>query len=166
VKATIFVSALLLFCAGCTSQQSEQLTQQQVDQIKSEVKLAGDSLMAKLRRLDPGWSLYFVESPDWKMINADGSHNDYQTFANSTNNFNTSVATYNWATTRQDFIVAAKDMVICSWIGKDELTFKSGDKMTYDPHSYTLIFKKIDNQWKVFYSHDSGVPVMSKVGKK
>ena len=54
MKANIFVAALLLFCLGCTSQQSDQLTQQQKDQIKSEVKAVGDSIIAKWERLDAG----------------------------------------------------------------------------------------------------------------
>ena len=47
-----------------------------------------------------------------------------------------------------------------------EMTFKSGDKMKEDPDVYTWIFKKIDGQWKVIYSHESGVPVMQKATTK
>lgn len=47
IQAKVFVAALpLLFSVGCTARQSEELTQRQKDQIKSEVKTVGDSLMA------------------------------------------------------------------------------------------------------------------------
>jgi len=43
MKVNIFVAALPPFPIGCTSQQSDQLTQQQKDQIMDEVKAAADS---------------------------------------------------------------------------------------------------------------------------
>jgi hypothetical protein len=166
MKRSIFVAALLLFFVGCTQQQTDQLTEQQKDQIKSEVKLAGDSLMAKLQRLDPGWSQYYADSPDWAMLNADGSRYDYQTFAKSIPTFYSALIGYKWTASRQDFIVASKDIVICSWIGKDETSMKSGEKITCDPHAYTVLFKKMAGEWKIVYQHDSGTPVMQKGGKK
>jgi len=43
---------------------------------------------------------------------------------------------------------------------------KQGDRITTDPHAYTLIFKKVDGQWKIIYSHDSGFPVVQKTETK
>jgi hypothetical protein len=48
---------------------------------------------------------------------------------------------------------------------KDETQLKSGDKVTFDPHAYTMVFKKIAGQWKVIYQQDSGTPVIQKAGK-
>jgi ketosteroid isomerase-like protein len=50
--------------------------------------------------------------------------------------------------------------------GKDEVIMKSGDRQTCDRHAYTMVFKKIAGQWKVVYSHDSGIVVTQKAGKK
>jgi len=58
------------------------------------------------------------------------------------------------------------DKPINSLYTRDDASLKLGDKIIYDPHAYTLIFKKIDGQWKVFYSNDSAIPVMQKAGKK
>jgi ketosteroid isomerase-like protein len=43
---------------------------------------------------------------------------------------------------------------------------KSGDIVVYAPHVYTMVFKRIAGQWKVVWSHDSGIPVTHKAGKK
>ena len=166
MKSHIFVAALLILCLGCTTQQSDQLTQQQKDQIKSEVKAVADSLIAKAERLDIGWFDCYVDSPDWGMLNADGTAWDYQTTKKAQPDWINSATSWKWTSTRQDFIFLAKDIVICAWVGKDETLMKSGDKITYDPHAYTLIFKKIAGQWKVIYSHDSGIAVTQKAGKK
>jgi hypothetical protein len=165
MKANIFVVALLLlFCFGFTSQPSDQLTQQQKDQIKSEVKAVGDSIIAKIERLDAGWLDYYLDSPDFIFFNADGSRWDFQTAKKAQPDGFKSMTAWKWTTTRQDFIFLTKDIVICAWDGKDETILKSGDKITYDPHAYTLVFKKIAGQWKVIYSHDSGIPVTKKAG--
>jgi hypothetical protein len=149
------------------SQRSEQLTQQQKGQIKKEVKAVGDGIIANWVGLDPEGGLqYYSDSPDWGMVNADGSRWDFQTFKKFWIDSVKSVTAIKWTTTRQDFTFVTKDIVICAWDGKDETTLKSGDKITYDPHAYTMVFKKIAGQWKVIYSHDSGIAVTQKAGKK
>jgi ABC-type dipeptide/oligopeptide/nickel transport system ATPase component len=76
------------------------------------------------------------------------------------------VTSWKWTTSAEDFIFITKDVVIVAWIGKDVTIMKSGDMITYDPHAYTLVFKKMAGEWKIVYSHDSGTPVMQKAGKK
>lgn len=166
MKANIFVATLLLFILGCTSNQNDQLTQQQKDQIKKEIKAVSDSIMAKAERLDAGWLDYYLDSPDWGMVNLDGSRWDYQYTKKIVLDSTKSYASLKWTTTSQDFKFLAKDIVIYAWDGKDETILKSGDKIICDPHAYTLVFKKVANQWKVIYSHDSGIPVTQKADKK
>ncbi len=167
MKAIVSVAALFLFCFGCTSQPSNEMSQQQKDQITNELKAAGDSLIASFERLDVEAALqFYAESPDWKMVNADGSAYDYQTNKKFLSDWANSVTSYKWTTTRQDFIIVTKDFVICAWVGKDETLTKSGDKVTYDPHAYTLVYKKIAGQWKVIYQQDSGIAVTQKAAKK
>ena len=166
MKANIFVAVLLLFCLGCTSQQSDQLTQGQKHQIKKEVKAVVNTFFAKAEKLDAGCFDCYADSPDWGMVNADGSRYDYQTTKKTFLDFTDSSTAWKWTTTHQDFIFLAKDVVIYACDGKDENILKSGDKITYDPHAYTIIFKKIGGQWKVIYQHDSGVAVIQKAAKK
>jgi ketosteroid isomerase-like protein len=143
------------------------LTQQQKDQIQNEVRAVGDSLIAAFERMDVEAALqFYAESADWKMFNADGSAYDYQTTKKFNSDWANSATSYKWTTTRQDFIIVTKDFVICAWVGKDETLMKSGDKVTYDPHAYTLVFKKIAGQWKVIYQQDSGIAVTQKAAKK
>jgi hypothetical protein len=46
------------------------------------------------------------------------------------------------------------------------MILKSGDKIIINPHAYTMIFRQIKGQWKVIYSHDSGIPVIQAAEKK
>ena len=166
MKTNIWVATLFLFILGCTPQQSDQLTQQQKDQIKSEIKVVGDSIIAKWVGLDPKVAQYYLDSVDLGIVNADGSRWDLQTFKKACLDLPNSVTSIKWITTRQDFTFLTKDIVICAWDGKDETVMKSGDKMAFDPHAYTMVFKKVSGQWKVIYSHDSGIAVTLEAGKK
>jgi len=186
---TTMIAALLFSILGCTQKQNDQLTQQQKEQISKEIKVVVDSIFARVEKLDARWLEYYADSPDWGMLNADGSRWDYQTTKKAQPDFFNSVVSWKWTTTHETFIFLTKDMVICSLDGKDESILKSndkliankplnslygkddtsmklGDKIIYDPHAYTLVFKKIEGQWKVIYSHDSGIQVTQKAEKK
>lgn len=187
-KTTVLI--VLLFLINCCSpQQNEQPTQQQKEQITKEIMTIGDSIMAKVERLDAGWLDYYAETPDWGMANSDGSRWDYQTTKNVQPDFFNSIISWEWTTTHRDIKFLANDIVLCAWDGKDETILKSGDnlkvdtlinnmynnelttqrlgdKIVIDPHTYTLIFKKINGAWKVIYSHDSGYPVTIPEDKK
>jgi len=136
MKATILVAALPFLCSvGCTSRQSEQLTQQQTDQVVSEVKAVGDSLMARFVRLDgAGGFQFFANIPHWVMFNADGTQWDYETTRKGMTDSVNAFASYKYHTLHEDYWVVNKDLVIGAWVIKDEYTMKSGDKMTYDQH--------------------------------
>lgn len=167
MKANIFVAAMLLFCLGCTSQQSDQLSQQQMDQIKKDVKVAVDSIIAKFERLDADGAMqYYWDSPDFVAFNADGSRSDFQASKKASIDFVNSATAVKITTIREDFTVMTKDIVICAWVGKEDVTLKSGDRATYDPFGVTLVYKNIGGQWKVIYSHESGTVVTQKAGKK
>jgi hypothetical protein len=166
MKSNLLVMLLLFLLVGCTKQQDDQLTQQQKDQIKSDVKAVLDSILARVDRLDPGWADYYADSPDWGMANADGSRWDYKTFVKNVPEAFKTMTAYRWTTTRQDCLFMTKDMVICAWDGRDETIMNTGDRVIYDPHAITAVFKKIAGQWKIVYRRDSGTPVMQKAGKK
>lgn len=189
MKTNIFIAVLLLSILGCTSKQSDQLTQQQKDQIGKEINVVVDSIFARVERLDAGWLDYYMDSPDWGMVNADGTRWDYQTTIKVQPDFFNSIISWKWTTTHQAFIFLTKDFVICSMSGKDETILKSGekikadtdlnslygkdetilmsgDKITYDPHTYTMVFKKVAGNWKIIYQHDSGIPVTQKAEVK
>ena len=161
MKATVFVAALFLI--SCNSQQSDKLTQQQMDHINSELNAIGDSVIARYQRLDVVGVLEYY-SPDLVVATDDGFL-DFQTYKKAWIDLNNAVATVKVTSIRGKRIYAANDVVVSTAVFKDETTLKSGDKITYDQHTFTIVYKKIAGNWKVIYSHASGVPVMQKSGK-
>ncbi|HEX7494954.1 MAG TPA: hypothetical protein VF346_12095, partial [Bacteroidales bacterium] len=105
MKTNISIVALLLFITiGCTSPQTDQLTQQQKDQIKNEILVVCDSISVRLQRLDAGWLDYYIDSPDWAMLNADGTRWDYQTTKKVQPDFFNSVISCKWTMINQKLI--------------------------------------------------------------
>jgi ketosteroid isomerase-like protein len=164
MKKSIFIAALFISLIGCTSQQGEQLTQEQKDQIKKEVKVTLDSIFAKFERLDLDAGLQYY-SPELVVVGG-GSIMDYQTSMKGWRDYFGSVATANWTMSHLEFVVLTNDIVISAWVGKLKLVLKSGDKLTIDPLSYTDVYRKSGGQWKVIYEASSGVPVKEEAGKK
>jgi ketosteroid isomerase-like protein len=164
MKRNIFVAALLIFFVGCSPQQSDQLNQQQKDQITNEVKAVVDSALARMQRLDGDGALQYY-SPEMVAV-GDSSIIDFQAYKKGWTDLPKSVATMKWTTTQCQCMVLTKDLAYSSLFGKAEMLMKSGDKITVDPQIYTSIFKRVGNQWKIIYEHGSGVPVIQKAGKK
>ncbi len=165
MKARILLALALLFCFGCTSQDTKQLSQQERDQIKTEVKAAVDDIVVKLDNLDAEGALQHY-SPELVHV-ADGSQNDYQTYKKGWIDVNNSAASWKLVPIHEEIMVLTKNLAITTWVGKMEYVAKSGDKTTTDPQAYTDLFKKIDGQWKVIYEHASaGGEVTEKAGEK
>jgi hypothetical protein len=159
MKAYVIITALLVFIlVGCTSQQSEQLTLQQKEQITQEVKIVMDSIFAKFGRLDVVGALEYY-SPELLVV-GDTSIMPYQSTKEIWIGTFSSMATVKWTPVQWKCIPLTKDLVISSWIGNMEFLMKSGEKFIVNPLGYTDILKKFDGQWKSIYEHSSGTPVM------
>jgi len=166
MKAKFLFRILMLFIlVGCASKQNDQLTQQQNDQIKNEVKAVFDSTIAKANRQDMDGFLQDY-SPELVCV-FDTSIFDYETYKKIWLNFPTFMTTWKWITVRFECIVLTNDFVVSTWIGKCEFFMKSGDKVTVNPRDYTNVFKRVGGQWKIIYEHSSsGIPVTEKTDKK
>lgn len=163
MKTNILMAILLFYLLGCTQKQTEQLTQQQQDQIKKEVSTLVDSLFAKFEKLDWQGALQLY-SPE--LVNVfDTSVVYYEAYKKRWSGISNAVS-IKATPIRENYIVLSKDFVISDWIGKLEILWKSGDKLIWNPISYTNVLKKIDGQWKAIYEHPFGTPVVQVSDKK
>lgn len=154
MKVYVIITALLVFfLVGCTSKQSDQLTQQQKDQIKNEVKAVMDSVIARANRQDMNGFLEYY-SHELTCV-YDSSIFDYETYKIIWFDFPTYMTSWKWIPVRFECMVLTKDYVVSTWIGKCEFIGKSGEKTTVNPRDYTDVFKRVNGQWKIIYEHSS-----------
>lgn len=168
MKANVFLVLLVFFCFGCAPKQpTDQLTQQQKDQIKNEVKSVCDSVWAEWERLDGAASLQYVsDSPDFVAYYPDGGRVDYPAFKKLIMDMVPTLAQVKFAPAREDVYVLSKNAAVYAWFGKSEIVLKSGEKTTYDPDAETFVLQKTAGQWKITYVHESATVVTQKPGKK
>jgi hypothetical protein len=109
---------------------------------------------------------YYADSPDWAWIGPSGARIDYQAFRNLWKQINQSAVSIKLSTASEQVTVLGRDMAICAWEGNDETIMTSSDKIIFDPHAITFVLRKIEGQWKVTYTHESGIPVRAKADKR
>jgi hypothetical protein len=164
MRTFLCILVMFLFVSGCSQQTSDQLTQEQISHIKTEVKAVVDSVIANFIRLDAEGTLRHY-SPKALAV-GDTSLLDYQAFKTAYIEFNKTVSDIQWTQRQATEIVLRKDIAMTNLVGKLVVTFKSKDKMTIDPQFYSDVYVKTDGQWKIVYEHGSGIPVMEKAAKK
>jgi hypothetical protein len=168
MKVNAFVALLVLFSFGCAPQQpADQLTPQQIEQIKADVKAVCDTMWAKWEKLDASLAIdLMADVPDFVSYNPDGSRSDFQAMKKMLTDMPPTLTLVKLSPQREDVYVLAKDAAVYAWFGKSEIVMKSGEKTVYDPDAETFVMKKIDGKWKIVYIQESATIVTQKPSKK
>ena len=161
---TIMIATLLFFIFGCTSKQRDQLTQQQKEQIKKEVRVFTDSWFKAWESLDLNKALSYYSQDMVKV--GDSTLQDFQAYKKTGIDFLSIVDSVKFTEDRWECIVLSKNLVLSYWSGKAEWLFKSKMRLVNDPNIYTNIFKKENGQWKVIYEQFFGIPATQKADQK
>jgi len=99
----------------------------------------------------------------FKIVNSDASVTDFKTMKNVQAEGFKTLASMTFTTIKQDFTFLAKDLVMCTWTGKNEFKLKTGEKMKIEPYVGSMLFRKRDNEWKIVYAHETtATPVIIK----
>jgi hypothetical protein len=154
---TTMIATLVLCILGCTSKQSDQLTEQQKDQIKKEVKATLDNVIVCWQRLDAEGALQSYSSDmeavgGNKLINFTDYKKDWIDYCNA-------MVSIKVTPIQEDFKILTKDLAYSTWIGSTEISWKSGGKTITNPQSYVDIYKKVGTKWVIIYEHFSGCGV-------
>jgi ketosteroid isomerase-like protein len=115
-------------------------------------------------RLDAEGCLQYY-SPEVNVVEGDSRHT-FDEYKKNWIDYDKSIVTDKVIPIQEDYIVCSKDFVITTWLLKDEVYMKSGDRITINPITNTLVFKNFGGQWKVIYSHPSGNPIIQKAEQK
>jgi ketosteroid isomerase-like protein len=131
--------------------------------IEKEIKEIINTLIMNFEALntDAAFNVY-DDSPDFSMIASDGSCLDYKTFFNGNKNYLENCSNFKLNTIKEKIKILSNDLVLFSWIYKAEATLKTGEKNIWDKAGASFLFKKIDDNWKVIYYHESSLPPATK----
>ena len=135
-----------------------KLSGSEKNKIQKEVKKAFNTIIEGWESLDMDLAFKaFHNSPDFYMIGIDCSICDYQTYINNNINYFKECSSFKLTTFEEKIKFLDKDMAIYSWIYKAEATLKTGDRDIIEKACATLLFKKINKEWKVIYYHEAAL---------
>jgi ketosteroid isomerase-like protein len=167
MKPTLVIGLALFMLFGCGKQEPAQMTPQEQDVAKKEIGEVLNQLILSASKLDAEGLLQpYWDSPDFLLLTSAGSMLDYQGTKTGTAEMYKSLTALKFTTTKNEFRFLPGNIVICAWLGKCEATFKTEEHATIDSYASTFVFKKLDNHWKIIYSHESSAPPVEETPAK
>jgi hypothetical protein len=159
MKINLFILLALFFFSGYARQEPVQMTPQEQETAKKEIRDAVKVIFQSLEKMDvEALSQSYSNTSDFILITTNGSIVDWQESKNEHAAWFKSLSFLKVTTIRDDFRFLPGNIIICSWQGKFEMTLKTGEQLKIDKFGITFIFSKIDNHWKVIYQHSSALP--------
>jgi ketosteroid isomerase-like protein len=159
MKPTLLIGLALFMLYGCGRQEPAQMTPQEQDVAKKEISEVLIQQIQAASKLDAEALLQsYANSPDFLLLTTAGSMVDYQGTKNGTAEVYKSLSALKFTTIKSEFRFLPGNIVICAWLGKCDVTFNTAERATIDSFAITFVFKKLDNHWKIIYSHESASP--------
>ena len=135
------------------------MTPQEQDVAKKEINEVLNQQLESASKLDAEALMQsYSNSPDFILLTTTGSMADYQGTKIGTAEIYKSLTALKFTTIKNEFRFLPGNIVICAWLGTCDITFKTTERATIDSYAITFVFKKLDNHWKIIYSHESASP--------
>lgn len=153
-KLLFIIIPLIVYSCGQMSDKS--LSEEQIRQIKEEIKATASLLFEYTYKVNFEKSLEFYDSTDFTQI-MNGQLLDYKTFKEGNKQFWSGLEYQKISAAKEMITVLSKEYVLYTVLGVDEAKFKNGDILKADPLAITLLFKNVNGTWKICYYHGSAV---------
>ncbi len=100
----------------------------------------------------------FSHTPDFRMMNTDGSLSDFETFFKNDADYLGHCARFALTTYANRVSVIDSDTAVLAWSYKAEATLETGERAIVDNAGASFVFVRKDGAWTVAYYHQSSVP--------
>jgi len=162
-----FTGTIILFSLTLTSCQNQsaefEWTEKEKEIAKKEISNVAKVIIESAEKVDIQSALEpYLNSPEFMVVNPDGSIDNYDNFKiNGTESFK-QFTSYNQTTIKEEYRFLNKGLVLYTWIGKAEIVLKTGEKMNFDSYVGTMLFRKLNNKWRITYVHETASPPVIK----
>lgn len=159
MKTILFITLALFFLQGNAIQEPVQMTPQEQENAKKEIREAVKVIFQNLEKMDAEALFHsYSNSSDFMFFTTDGSVVGLQEARNHHAAWFKSLSALKITTITDEFRFLPGNTVICGWQGKFEMTTGSGQQLKIDKFGITFIFSKTNNDWKVIHQHSSALP--------
>ena len=127
--------------------------------IEAEILAALERLIAGCGALDMGAAFGpFSRSSEFRMIGADGSLCDFETFYGDNVSYLGNCSAFSLATIASDVLVLRSDLAVLSWIYRAEATLANGERDVIERAGATFVFEKREGRWVAVRYQESSLP--------
>lgn len=159
MKATLIITLTMFLISGCARQEPPQMNPREQESAKQEMTEVLGQLLQNASKMDADALMQpYSNSPDFLLYTTDGSMVDYQGAKNGAAEMYKLLTALKFTTVKTEFRFLPENIVICAWLGKCEIAYKTGERASIDTYAITFVFRKMENHWKVIYSHESASP--------
>mgnify|MGYP000323968625 CR=1 FL=1 len=167
LTSIILCSSVLLFSCKTNDNKNEvdtqttELSATEKEVAKKEISGRINEIIKGVKELNAEAALKpYSNDPDFKIVSPDGSETDFKKMMKVQTESFMSVKSMSFTTVKEDFKFLSKNLIMCTWTGKNEFELNTGEKMKISPYVGSMLFSKKDNEWKIIYAHESsGQPV-------
>ena len=154
-KLIYFVLSVALI--SCTTKTNQPLSNEEKDVLISEIKPVLTQIIENSEKgiLDLALKPYLKSSEFVGISN--GQVFDYNGMEQGNKQYFEAMVTQKFTEKLLKYSFINADNVVVTWGGSAIAELKDGQKLNVDPFAATLLFTKIDGNWKVTYSHESSV---------
>jgi len=161
----IFLGAIILLSlSSCKNQTSEfEWTKDKKEIAKKEISIVIDGIIENALKVNVQSAIKpYLNSPDFTIVNPDGTTDKYEDFKNKAIESFSQLKEYSQTTINQEYRFLNKDIVLYTWIGKAKMELKTGENMVFNSYVGTMLFKKLNNKWRIVYAQETASPVIMK----
>lgn len=153
LAGTFILTSLSLF--SCKNESSE-LTSKEKETIKKEISAQVEKIVKGAGQLNIEMAMSpYSNASDFLVVNPDGTFLDYNGMKEANTESFKQLNSMKFVTKNEQFKFLTKNKVLLTWYGQNEFEMKTGEKMKIESYVGTMLFKKIDNEWKIVYAHES-----------
>lgn len=169
-KILLLAGVLILtstLCTGCKNEDnskelnnlSSEMTNEEKEIAKKEISDVGAFVIENAIKLDVETAMKpYLNDAEFLVVNPDGTYADYAKMKTSNIETFEQLSSFKQTTIKEEFRFITKTDVLYTWFGKNEIELKIGEKITNESYIGTMLFKKINDEWKIVYAHESASP--------
>jgi hypothetical protein len=156
MKTKLFFLVALMVCISCGT-NNKPVSESEKDKIKGEVKEVVNTIFkgAEEANFDMIFENYF-DSPDF-VFNYNGNSFTYQQCTDLAKSSSGTLKNQKITVVDEKYAVLDNSTVMVTVINKCLMNYKDGHSVLQDPWISQMLFKKIDNKWKVVSGSESGI---------
>jgi hypothetical protein len=139
--------------------KTASLSNAEQERVKEALRRTINSLIRGCEALDMELAFsVFSDSPDFLMMGTDGSLCNYQTYVTNNVDYLTMCSSFELTTFGEEIRILDSDTAIFSWAYGAKATLMTGEQDVIENAGATFVFRKLENEWKVVYYHESSLP--------